>query len=113
MTLLTDRTFSAVATEVEVARTREARRRGLLGRDSLDPGAALMLSPCAAIHTAFMRFAIDVAFLSRDGRVVRVVHDLQPWRIAIAVKAHSVIEFPAGALQQHRVEVGDRLYFAC
>ncbi len=35
----------------------------------------------------FMRFAIDVVFLDRSKTVVKVVHGLQPWRIAGARKA--------------------------
>ena len=44
----------------------------------------------------FMRFAIDAAFLDRDGRVLRVAEHLRPWRIAACQGAKSVIELPAG-----------------
>jgi len=111
--LVCDRTSGALATAVEVASTRQERRRGLLGREGLDPGAALILQPCAAIHTAFMRFPIDAVFLRRDGRVVRVVRNLRPWRIAVSVTAHAVVELAAGVLDRHPIEVGDRLYLAC
>jgi uncharacterized protein len=111
--LVVDRTHKAVATSVEVAATRRDRRRGLLGRDVLDPAEGLVLAPCAAIHTAFMRFPIDVVFLDRNGRAVRIVHRLKPWRIALSVKAHTVVELAAGALERHPIEVGDRLFLAC
>ena len=113
MRLVVDRTRTAVATAVEVAQSRRARRRGLLGRDFLDPAEALVLAPCAAIHTAFMRFPIDVVFLDREGRAVRVMHRLRPWRIAVSLKAHTVVELAAGALERHPVEVGDRLLLSC
>jgi uncharacterized membrane protein (UPF0127 family) len=113
MRLVLDRTRTAVATAVEVARTRRERRRGLLGRTLLDPSEGLVLAPCAAIHTAFMRFPIDVVFLDGDGRAVRVVHRLQPWRIAVSLKARSVVELAAGTLERHPVEIGDRLSLAC
>ena len=54
--LLNERTGRVVASAVEVAETSETRRRGLLGRDSLDPSAALIIAPCWSIHTFFMRF---------------------------------------------------------
>jgi uncharacterized protein len=111
--LVCDRTQDLLATDVEMASTRQDRRRGLLGRDGLDPGSAMILSPCAAIHTAFMRFPIDAVFLRRDGRVVRLVHDLQPWRIAVSLRAHAVVELSAGVLKRHPIEVGDRLYLTC
>src|SRR5438132_1068371 len=98
MALVNERTGGIVASLVEVADTRAARRRGLLGCDGLQADAALVLTPCCAIHTAFMRFPIDVVFVARDGRVLRIVRDLPPWRMAVAVQAASVIEFAAGSL---------------
>ncbi len=120
MRLLHDRTGADIATAVTVADTRASRRRGLLGRDGMDEGEALMLSPCIAIHTFFMRFAIDVIFVDRDSRVVRTVSRMRPWRMAIAWRAHSVIELPAGWLETlarrgpagQAVHVGDQVYLA-
>jgi hypothetical protein len=109
MMLVDERTHEVVATRVELATTRQARRTGLLGRDRLDADAALVLAPCLAVHTAFMRFAIDIAFVDRAGRAVRLVRDLSPWRVAIAPRAYAAIELPAGALSLHEVNVGDRL----
>jgi uncharacterized protein len=110
VTLINERTRAPIATDVELAETRAERRRGLLGRDRLDPSAALVLTPCVAVHTAFMRFAIDVVFLDHDGYAVKLVNDLVPWRIAAAARAHSVVELAAGSLRRHEVAVGDRLY---
>jgi uncharacterized membrane protein (UPF0127 family) len=110
--LINDRTNASIASDVKLAATRAERRRGLLGRDRLDLAAALVLTPCAAVHTAFMRFPIDVVFLDRKGCAVKIVRDLKPWRIAAAARARSVVELAAGALDQHDVAVGDRLYVA-
>lgn len=57
-----------------------ARMRGLLGRCGLPAGEALLLAPCNAIHTLGMRFAIDVRFYDRCGRLVREVLGVQPGR---------------------------------
>jgi len=110
--LINQRTGDIVADYVELADTRAARRRGLLGRDGLSPSSAMVLSPCFAVHTAFMRFAIDVVFVDRDGRAVRIVSDLAPWRMAMAFGARAAIECPAGELRARDVRVGDRLYLA-
>ncbi|MFI7548070.1 DUF192 domain-containing protein [Actinoplanes sp. NPDC049599] len=56
---------------VEVARTYAARSKGLLGRDGIETG--LVLRPGSGVHTFGMRFAIDVVFVRRDGRVLAVV----------------------------------------
>jgi uncharacterized membrane protein (UPF0127 family) len=109
MTLINERTSEIVARQVEIADTRRTRRRGLLGRDEMPVSSALMIVPCFAVHTAFMRFSIDVIFTSRDGRVVRIVQDLRPWQMAVSARARTVIEMPAGALRGCGVAVGDRL----
>jgi uncharacterized membrane protein (UPF0127 family) len=108
--LINARTERAVADSVEVALSRNARRKGLLGRRGMAPFSALVLAPCAAVHTMFMRFAIDVIFVDAAGRAVHIVTGLPPWRAAIARVAHAVIELPAGTLASREVVVGDSLY---
>lgn len=103
---------SIVADCVEAAFERTARRRGLLGRDGLAPGAALIIAPCSAVHTFFMRFAIDVVFAARDGRVVKIVPAIPPWRLAGALSAFATIECAAGAAERARLSAGDVLMLA-
>ncbi len=110
LALINERTRAPIATEVELASTRATRRRGLLGRDSLPPTSALMLTPCLAVHTAFMRFAIDVVFLDVDGYAVKLVSDVPPWRMTGSARAHTVVEMAAGSLRRHAIALGDRLY---
>ena len=108
MRLLNARTGSAIASVVELAVTRADRRRGLLGRDALDLSAALILAPCAAVHTVFMRFPIDVVFVDRDGCVRTIVRNLQPWRVVASPRAYAAVEL-AGGVERDLVP-GDRLY---
>jgi uncharacterized protein len=85
------------------------RKKGLLGRDSMPDGSALLIAPSNAIHTFFMRFPIDIAFVARDGRVVSVRTALPAWRIAFAVRAYAVVELPAGSLARSETVAGDVL----
>jgi uncharacterized protein len=85
------------------------RLRGLLGRSDLAPTNGMLLRPVPAIHTAFMRFALDALFLDADLRVMRAVDDLRPWRTAAQRGAHAVLELAAGERTRRGVEVGDRL----
>ena len=85
----------------------DARRKGLLGRDSLPEGAAMIIAPTNAIHTFWMRFAIDVVFVRRNGVVVKVHERLSPWRAAIGVRAYAAIELPTGTARRTDVRVGD------
>jgi uncharacterized membrane protein (UPF0127 family) len=103
------RSKHALATTVELARTSETRRRGLLGRDSLAPSTALVIAPCSAIHTFFMRFAIDVVFIDRQGRVLKIVRRLRPWRVAASLRAYATIEMAAGSAALDGLSIGDSL----
>jgi uncharacterized protein len=108
--LMNARTGQVIAEAAELALTSSTRRRGLLGRDGLDPGAALVIAPCNSIHMFFMRFAIDVVYVDRAGRVRKIVRALRPWRISAAMSAWAVIELGAGSLDGCDIERGDRLY---
>jgi uncharacterized protein len=110
--LINPRTGAPIATKVERAVTRASRRRGLLGRDGLAASHALMLEPCGAVHTAFMRFPIDVVFVDRQGYAVKIVRNLPAWRIAVAPRARAVIEMAAGSLDHVDLSIGDRLFLS-
>ena len=63
------------------------------------PEEGLWIVPCAMIHTLFMRFPIDVVFLDRELKALRVVESLKPWRVSPWVLgAHSVLELAGGVL---------------
>jgi uncharacterized membrane protein (UPF0127 family) len=85
------------------------RMRGLLGRRELSSDEGVLLRPAGSVHTFFMRFAIDVVFLDRDGRVVRVAESVPPWRTAAARGARAVLELRAGESARRRISVGDLL----
>ena len=107
--LVNTRTGIPLATHLEPALDSASRRRGLLGRDGLDRGHAIVIAPTNAIHMWFMRFAIDVVFAASDGVVVAVRHSLRPWRVAIAPRAFCAIEMAAGTLEPDSIRLGDRL----
>jgi uncharacterized protein len=96
-----------VRVTTELATTRRARRRGLLGRDGID--GALVLRPCRQVHTFGMRFAIDVAFCARDGRVLRVT-SMRPGRVSrIVWRARFVVEAAAGSFERWGVRRGSTI----
>jgi uncharacterized membrane protein (UPF0127 family) len=86
-----------------------SRMRGLLGRRVLAPGEGVLSRPASSIHTAAMRRPIDVVFVDREFRVVKVVDRLPPWRVAGASQARSALEIAAGEARLREVSVGDRL----
>ncbi len=99
---------TVVAEEVGLARSFWKRFKGLMMRGTLPEGEALLIEPSGSIHTAFMRFPIDVVFLSRERQVMKVVPAIRPWRLAFS-KAHGALELPAGGAAKAGVELGDRL----
>ena len=87
----------------------KSRRVGLLRHESFPDGSAMLIAPSNAVHTFFMRFPIDVAFVTRDGRIVKACAGLKPWRLAGALRAHAVVELPAGTLARQDTLAGDVL----
>ncbi len=88
------------------------RMKGLLGRDALYPQHGLWIDPCNSIHTFFMRFPIDVVFVSREGKVVKTFENFSPFRISPWIrKARSVLELPIGELERSNTQIGDYLTF--
>jgi uncharacterized membrane protein (UPF0127 family) len=86
-----------------------ARMKGLLGRKSLPAGEGVLLRPAGSIQTMFMRFAIDAVFLDRDLRVLDVIPNLRPWRLAGRRGARAVLELPAGEASRRGIRPGERL----
>jgi uncharacterized protein len=101
------RTDAAVATRLITAFDSDSRRQGLLGRRALAAGEALVLAPCSSVHTAFMRFPIDLVFVSRDGRVLKTAAAVRPWRIRLAWRAFAVVELAEGSLDSSGTTPGD------
>jgi uncharacterized protein len=96
-----------VLASLEVAASRRARSRGLLGRDGVD--GALLLQPCRSVHTVGMRFPIDVAFCDGELRVLRVV-TMPRHRLSRPVwRSRAVIEAEAGAFARWGLRPGDQL----
>src|SRR3989338_4367358 len=94
------------------ATTPWARLKGLLGRPSLSPNEALVLSPCNSIHTFFMRFPIDAIFIDSRGTVLHLYSHLKPNRMSgLHWRAKEVIEVPSGTIEQWKVQVGDILKY--
>jgi len=96
-----------VLASLEVAGSRSARRRGLLGRSSFE--GALLLEPARSVHSFGMRFPIDVAWLDRELAVLRTCHLDRNRLTRPVLRARSVLEAEAGAFARWGLQVGDRL----
>jgi len=96
-----------LANHVRIANTFIRRLIGLMGRKCITEGEGLLLTSCASIHCFFMKFTIDVIYLSKDMNVLWV-ETVDPWRIGSFVKgAKHILELAPGTAAGF-VKPGDR-----
>jgi uncharacterized membrane protein (UPF0127 family) len=95
----------------ELAGTSASRRAGLVGREALPPGHALVIAPTQGIHTFGMRFSLDIVGVARDGTVVKIKENVPGRRVVLALRAFAIVELAAGAAQAAGLRAGDRLEF--
>ena len=69
--------------------------RGLLGKSP--PKCIVFLCPCNSIHTFFMKYRINVAFINKHGVVIQVIRNMPPCKKASNPKAVCVAEQVASA----------------
>ena len=97
-----------LADKVIIARSFKSRLQGLIGKQSLEKNAALVLPNCNGIHTFFMRFPIDVLFLDAQGKAVGKIEALAPFRISpVFWSAKTAIEFPPQTIKNSASQIGD------
>ena len=96
--------------ELSVARGFWGRFRGLMFRAALPEAAGLLLVGVDAVHMLGMRFAIDVVFLSRDRRVLKIEENLSPWTgLAACRGAWAALEVSAGRCRRCGLRPGMQL----
>ncbi|MGC4081827.1 MAG: DUF192 domain-containing protein [Vicinamibacterales bacterium] len=102
-----ERTGAVIADQLIAAFDSRSRREGLLTRTMMPAGTAMVIAPTNAIHTCFMKFPIDVAFVRRDGRIVKIREGLSAWRMTGAWNGYAAIEMAAGSFARTGTRVGD------
>ena len=89
------------------------RTRGLMGRCALAPGEGLLITHCPSIHMYWMKFSLDVVFVTRENVVTDFVENIAPGKIYVAKqqcgKPYAAIELPVGTIAQSRTQLGDKL----
>jgi hypothetical protein len=86
---------------------------GLMFARELFDSDGLLIRPCNSIHTFFMLFPIDVLFLDKNFKIVKIIYNLKPWRLTwIYLKSNQVLEMKAGSLSKDLV-VGETLEGLC
>lgn len=102
-----------IAENVKIADSFISRLIGLMFSKGLIGFDALLIKPCNSIHTFFMRYNIDVVFLDKEMRIVRIIRNIRPWRMTwIYFKSHQVIEMAGGSFPQD-INEGETLEVVC
>lgn len=95
---------------IEIADTFFKRFLGLMGRRKLSPSDGLLITPCNSVHMMFMRFSIDVIYLDKDMKVLKIAKNLIPWiGLSAYLKAKSAVEVTAGVADRLGIYEGVRL----
>ena len=100
---------TTLSKKAEVADGFFARLKGLMFRECMSRDEALVFYNSPSIHTFFMKFPIDIVFLDRDMRVIRIVRNFDPWKVVSCLKSYLTIEFPPGKTAEEGLEIGDIL----
>ena len=104
---------TTIADRALVADTSKKRRTGLLRHTGLSNGEGLWIVPCEGIHMFGMKFDIDVLFLNKQRKVIKVSPGMAASglyrRMSLSLMAHSVLELPVGMAEKTTTMVGDQL----
>ena len=88
-----------ISNNILIAETLVDRLIGLMFREKLVGSDGLLLNPCRSIHTFFMRYNLDIVFISSNNKVIKIIRDIKPWRMTwIYFRAHKTLELPSGKL---------------
>ena len=98
-----------IAERLQIADTFWKRIARLLGRDEMLLDEGVLIMPAKTINTYFFSFPVDVLFLDREGRVVRLADNVMPWQTLHESGASSIVELSAGALCRRGCRVGDHV----
>lgn len=102
---------------VEVAQTREAMAKGLMGRNNLDKDAGFLfnvnLIPSDMEIAMWMKdtlIPLDMLFIDKNGKVYFVYENAEPYStnaIMAPNRPRAVLEINGGQVKEYGIEVGD------
>ena len=96
--------------KIKMADSFFSRLAGLMFQKKLPQATALLLAPCNSVHMCFMRFALDVIYIDKDYKILKVVKNLKPWiGLSMCRKAWATLELTAGEADRLGLTVGKKL----
>ena len=84
------------------------RNRGLFALAKLQPGQGLLITPCRSVHSFGMAYAIDLLYLNKQLQVVKIISNMLPNRMSLALRGHSTLELLSGEVQRLGIGLGSQ-----
>lgn len=100
---------TVLADRAEIANDSAKRRKGLLKHMGLMPGEGLWIVPSEGVHSFGMKFTIDVVYLNKKRQVLKLYPHMGKGKVSLCLRAHSVVELPAGTIEETGTQKGDHL----
>lgn len=111
MKIINRNSSGILAQKVDIANTFMTRLKGLMFKKNLEENTGMLIYPCNMIHTFFMRFPLDVLFLSKEYKVIHIIENMIPGKTSSFVrKGKYVLELPIGTIKRTNTKKGDHLY---
>lgn len=99
-----------LASKVIIADTFITRFKGLMLKKNLEEDAAMLIHPCNSVHTFFMKFPLDIIFISKEYEVIYVMENMLPGKTSSFIrKSMGVLELPSGTIEKTNTKKGDFL----
>ena len=102
-----------IGSQIRVADSPISRMIGLMFKKEMNGFDGLLIKPCNSIHTFFCRYNLDILFIDKNMKIIKIIRNLKPWRMTwIYFKASQVLELNGGTLSNDIIE-GDTLEVIC
>lgn len=95
---------------VKKAETLISKTLGVIGWKDFGKSNGMILTETNSIHTFFVRFTLDLVFLDKEMKIIRLVKNLKPFSISpIVWRAKHVLEMPAGSIEKYNLAEKDKI----
>ena len=84
---------------------------GLLKLPRLNKGQGLLINQCSSIHTFGMRYALDIVYLDRHYKVIKLIEAIKPRRMSICLRARHTLELLSGEIKRLAITPNMTLMF--
>jgi uncharacterized membrane protein (UPF0127 family) len=100
--------------KVIVSTSMKQRIVGLIFSDEIPSQAeGYLISPGNSIHTFFMNYPLDLVFLDKNFKVIKIIKNMKPWRMTlIYLRSSHVLEIKSGTVNLS-INQGEQLEAVC